>query len=174
MNEEPLVILVDKNDNELGYMNKMEVHQKALLHRAISVFLFNSKGEWLLQRRDSNKYHSGGLWTNATCSHPYPGETSYDAANRRLMEELGIKCNLTELFTFIYKENLDNDLTEYELDHVFYGFTDQMPQVNSDEVMDWKYISSENLIHDVNLYPDNYTVWFKKIIYKVHELVKQS
>src|SRR5690606_3613335 len=131
------VILVDENDNETGTMQKMEAHQKALLHRAISVFICNSNGEWLLQKRALQKYHSNGLWTNTSCSHPFPGESNLDAANRRLFEEMGIKAGLTEIFTFIYKEQLDNELTEHELDHVFFGISDVEPEINPDEVDDW-------------------------------------
>ena len=119
------VILVDENDNETGMMEKMEAHQKALLHRAISVFICNTKGEWLLQRRASNKYHSSCLWTNACCSHPHPGETYSKAASRRLKEEMGIETLLTEIFSFTYKANMENGLTEHELDHVFVGITDR-------------------------------------------------
>ncbi|MFO7656056.1 MAG: isopentenyl-diphosphate Delta-isomerase [Bacteroidales bacterium] len=172
--KEPRVILVDEKDTELGFMNKMEAHKKALLHRAISVFIFNSKGDWLLQRRATGKYHSGGLWTNATCSHPFPGETVHDAANRRLNEEMGIQCELKEIFTFIYRERLDNNLTEHELDHVFYGTTDQGPFADPNEVMDWKYIGFEALKNDMNQNPGNYTIWFKKIIDRVQQTVVKA
>ncbi|MBN2610460.1 MAG: isopentenyl-diphosphate Delta-isomerase [Bacteroidales bacterium] len=170
----PQVILVDEKDRELGLMDKMEAHEKALLHRAISVFIFNSKGEWLLQRRDTNKYHSGGLWTNATCSHPLPGEPNHDAASRRLMEELGIQCGLSALFSFIYKEKLDNGLTEHELDHVFYGVTDQEPVADPREVMDWKYTGFDDLKKDMVQNPENYTVWFKKIADRVQQSVEKT
>lgn len=163
------VILVDENDNETGTMQKMEAHQKALLHRAISVFICNSNGEWLLQKRALQKYHSNGLWTNTSCSHPFPGESNLEAANRRLFEEMGIKAGLTEIFTFIYKEQLDNELTEHELDHVFFGISDVEPEINPDEVEDWKYISFNDLEADVKKNPKNYTVWFLKIFNKVNE-----
>lgn len=167
--EQDYVILVDANDNEIGSMKKMEAHQKALLHRAISVFICNSKGEWLLHRRASVKYHSNGLWTNTSCSHPFPGESNIDAANRRLMEEMGLKANLVEIFSFTYKEPLDNELTEHELDHVFFGITDEKPLVNPDEVDDWKYISFNELEADIIKHPENYTVWFLKIFKRVNE-----
>lgn len=168
-NEQDYVILVDADDNEIGVMRKMETHQKALLHRAISVFICNSKGEWLLHRRASKKYHSNGLWTNASCSHPFPGEINLRAANRRLMEEMGLKTNLVEIFNFTYMEPLDNELTEHELDHVFFGITDEIPVTNPDEVDEWKYISFHDLEADIEKHPENYTVWFLKIFRRVNE-----
>jgi isopentenyl-diphosphate delta-isomerase len=167
------VILVDPTDKETGVMEKMEAHRKALLHRAISVFIFNTKGEWLLQRRALDKYHSGGLWTNTCCSHPYPGETNPDACNRRLAEEMGMETSLKELFSFIYKEKLDHDLTEHELDHVFFGISDEPPQINTQEVMDWKYVNYFNLYRDIQSNPENYTVWFRKIVERVHQYVSK-
>lgn len=170
MMSDTFVILVDSDDNQIGVSEKMEAHRKALLHRAVSVFIINSKGEWLLQRRALSKYHSNGLWTNTCCSHPYPNETSIDAANRRLVEEMGMKSLLNELFSFTYKEVLDNELTEYELDHVFIGISDENPRINLNEVMDWKYISFGDLRNDIELNPNNYTVWFKKIFERVNSL----
>ena len=166
--EDTLVILVDKNDNPLGTMEKMEAHRKALLHRAVSVFIVNTKGDWLLQQRAHDKYHSGCLWTNACCTHPYPGESVLEAARRRLTEEMGIQCELRELFDFIYKEKLDNELTEYELDHVFIGYTDALPHVDKQEVAGWKSIPYHELENDVLENPSGYTVWFKKVYQKVH------
>jgi len=168
------VILVDRKDMEKGIMEKMEAHHKAILHRAISVFICNSNGEWLLHRRSIEKYHSSGLWTNASCTHPYPGETNQDAANRRLMEEMGMKCELTELFSFIYKEKLDNELTEHEFDHVFLGITDEKPVINTNEVMDWKYMAYNDLKEDIEKNPADYTVWFKKIVGKVNSHIINS
>ena len=124
------VILVDKTDHQIGEMEKQEAHIKGLLHRAFSIFIFNSKGEVLLQQRALHKYHSGGLWTNTCCSHPRNGETTIQAANRRLKEEMGMSCALKEEFSFIYKAKLDNDLYEHELDHVLFGTTDLQPQIN--------------------------------------------
>jgi isopentenyl-diphosphate delta-isomerase len=167
---EEKVILVDEMDIEIGLMPKTEAHKKALLHRAISVFIFNSNGKWLLQRRALTKYHSGGLWTNACCTHPLPNESNTDAANRRLKQEMGMSVSLKELFSFTYKETLDNELTEHELDHVFIGTTDLTPKINADEVAEYKYISYDDLIHDIQNNPSNYTVWFKKIIERVHSL----
>lgn len=168
-NEEDYVILVDTNDNEIGTMKKMEAHQKAVLHRAISVFICNSNGEWLLHKRAMEKYHSNGLWTNTSCSHPFPGESNIDAAIRRLREEMGLEADLEEIFNFTYKEPLDNNLTEYELDHVFFGITDDLPLINQNEVADWKYISFRNLAEDIEKQPENYTIWFRKIYKRVHE-----
>jgi len=163
------VILVDENDNEIGLMPKTEAHKKALLHRAISVFIFNSNGEWLLQRRALTKYHSGGLWTNACCTHPLPYESNMEAANRRLEQEMGMLCPLNELFSFKYKEALDNDLTEHEFDHVFIGITNLFPCINSIEVAEFKYIKFSDLELDIKNTPDNYTVWFKQIYFQVYQ-----
>lgn len=161
------VILVDSDDNQIGVSEKMEAHRKALLHRAVSVFICNTKGEWLLQRRALSKYHSNGLWTNTCCSHPFPNETNIDAAKRRLMEEMGMESELTELFSFTYKEVLDNELTEHECDHVFFGITGQRPTINLDEVMEFKYITFSDLQKDIELNPNYYTVWFKMIFERV-------
>ena len=166
--KEPSVILVDKDDRQIGVAGKMEAHHKGLLHRAVSVFIINSRGEWILQRRAFDKYHSNGLWTNTCCTHPYPGETATDAAKRRLREEMGIECNLVDLFTFIYREKLDNELTEYELDHVFIGVTDDVPVINTKEVEEWEAVSYSDLHEDIGKNPANYTYWFKEIYEKVN------
>lgn len=158
-----LVVLVDKNDRQVGVMEKMEAHKKALLHRAVSVFIINDKHEWILQRRASEKYHSSGLWTNTCCTHPFPNETNKDAAIRRLNEEMGMQTELSKVFDFIYKEKLDNELTEYELDHVFVGVSNATPQPNSDEASEWKTLSFEALDNDIKTNPENFTVWFRKI-----------
>ena len=160
MSEEK-VILVDKNDNQVGLMPKLEAHEKGILHRAFSVFIFNSKYELLLQKRASSKYHSGGLWTNTCCSHPREGEDILDAANRRLDEEMGIKTSLRKVYDFIYKAELDNQLTEHEFDHVFYGVCDNDPILNKDEAEDFKWVDMETLNNDIIKNEDNYTVWFK-------------
>jgi len=162
------VILVDENDNPIGVMEKMEAHQKALLHRAISVFVFNSKGEWLLHQRALQKYHSKGLWTNCSCSHPFPNELSIDAANRRLKEEMGLQTELMEVFSFTYKQELENHLTEHEYDHVFVGITDELPTPNSDEVASYKYVDYHTMQLDIHANPANYTAWFKLIYDKVN------
>ena len=155
------VILVNTYDEEIGTMEKMQAHEKALLHRAFSVFVINQKGGMLIHRRALEKYHSGGLWTNACCSHPRKGETTEEAVHRRLMEEMGFDCPVSERFSFIYKAELDQGLTEYEFVHVFFGSFDGTPRVNPDEVCDWKYISIKDLKQDIKTNPDNYTEWFK-------------
>ena len=160
MSEEK-VILVDKNDNQVGLMPKLEAHEKGVLHRAFSIFIFNSKYELLLQKRASSKYHSGGLWTNTCCSHPREGEDTLDAANRRLDEEMGMKTSLRKVYDFIYKAELDNQLTEHEFDHVFYGVCDRDPILNKDEAEDFKWVDMETLNNDIMKNEDNYTVWFK-------------
>lgn len=165
--EEDLVVLVDCDDNEIGMMPKLEAHQKALLHRAVSVFLFNSNGEWLLQRRAFSKYHSGGLWTNTCCTHPLPNESNIDAAKRRLEQEMGIQCELSELFSFTYMEKLNNNLSEYEFDHVFIGFSDSIPVLDSGEVSESKYIGFKELELSFEINPEQYTVWFSKIYKQV-------
>ena len=155
------VILVDENDNQVGLMPKLEAHQKGLLHRAFSVFIFNSKYELLLQKRASSKYHSGGLWTNTCCSHPREGEEILDAANRRLIEEMGIDTSLRKVHDFIYKAELDNDLTEHEFDHVLYGIYNEDPIINKDEADDFKWIDMDSLNEDIKTNGNNYTIWFK-------------
>jgi isopentenyl-diphosphate delta-isomerase len=161
---EEFVILVDAHDRELGTLEKMEAHRKGVLHRALSVILFNSKGEILLQKRAKSKYHSGGLWTNTCCSHPRPGELVADAASRRLKEEMGINLKLKASGSFTYRAELDKDLVEHELDHVFTGRFDGEPIINSHEVEDWKFISLKSLAEDVAQHPGHYTEWFKIIL----------
>jgi isopentenyl-diphosphate Delta-isomerase len=158
------VILVDVNDNQIGTMEKMEAHYKGALHRAFSILIFNSKGEMLIQKRASTKYHSGGLWTNACCSHPRPGESMEVSTRDRLKHEMGIDIKTSFSYKFIYRAELNDDLVEHELDHVFIGTFDGQPQVNPDEVEDWKYISFQDLRQDVALNPQNYTPWFKLIL----------
>ena len=155
------VILVDENDTQVGLMPKLEAHQKGLLHRAFSVFIFNSNHQLLLQKRAVSKYHSGGLWTNTCCSHPREGEETINAANRRLIEEMGIKTNLRKVFDFIHKAELDNELTENEFDHVYYGVYDEDPIINTEEADDFKWMDMETLNNDITLNGQNYTVWFK-------------
>lgn len=155
------VILVDDSDNQIGVMEKMEAHEKALLHRAFSVFLFNAKGEMLLQRRALSKYHSAGLWTNACCSHPRPGESTIDAAIRRTKEELGIQPHINHTFSFLYKAAFDNGLTEYEYDHVFIGNWEDDVELNPDEVAEIRYLSIDAIRKELKETPENYTEWFK-------------
>ena len=157
------VVLVNALDEEQGFMEKMEAHEKGLLHRAFSIFIFNEKGELLLQQRALDKYHSGGLWTNTCCSHQREGESNIQAGSRRLFEEMGFKTELKELFHFIYKAPFDNGLTEHELDHVMIGYYDEAPVINSEEVEDWKWMLIEDVKTDIEIHPEIYTVWFKII-----------
>jgi isopentenyl-diphosphate delta-isomerase len=158
------VILVDEQDNVLGSMDKMEAHRQGILHRAFSILIFNSKGELLLQKRSRNKYHSGGLWTNACCSHPTLNESINDATRKRLKYEMGIDLQPTYVYKFIYECKLNDDLTEHELDHVFTGIFDGTPIINLDEVEDWKFVTMQYLREDVHRHPDRYTIWFKLIL----------
>ncbi len=163
------VILVDEKDFKIGLMDKLEAHEKGLLHRAFSVFVFNSQNELLLQRRAFGKYHSEGLWTNTCCSHPIDGETLIEAGQRRLMEEMGIDCELTESFSFTYRALLDKGLTEYELDHVLIGHSDETPHLNTNEVMSFKWLSLEKIKKEIELHPKLYTEWFKIILEDYYE-----
>lgn len=161
------VILVNEADEQIGVMEKMEAHEKGLLHRAFSVFIFNTKGEMLLQQRALNKYHSGGLWTNACCSHPRPGEDTLQAAQRRLMEEMGIKTPLTFKTSFTYKTAFENGLTEHEFDHVFIGTFNEEPHINNNEVNSYCWKSVESTKNSVKQMPHIYTSWFKIALEKV-------
>jgi len=164
---EEYVILVDENDTQIGIMPKLEAHKKAILHRAFSVFILNGKEELLLQQRAASKYHSPLLWTNTCCSHQRVGETNVEAGKRRLHEEMGFKTELKEVFSFIYKAPFDNGLTEYELDHVMIGSYNENPEINTDEVESFKWMTLEEVKADIALYPEAYTVWFK-IIFKAY------
>jgi isopentenyl-diphosphate delta-isomerase len=157
------VILVNKEDEQIGLMPKLEAHEKALLHRAFSVFVLNSKNEIMLQQRAHHKYHSPLLWTNTCCSHQREGESNTQAGTRRLFEEMGFKTDLKELFHFIYKAPFDNGLTEHELDHVMIGYYDEKPEINPEEVEAWKWMTIEEVKSDMLLQPEIYTVWFKII-----------
>ena len=155
------VILVDRNDTEIGLMPKMEAHLTGVLHRAFSVFIFNTKGQLLLQQRALDKYHSGGKWTNTCCSHPRIGEDTKDAANRRLLEEMGMNCDLIYGFNFLYKADVQDGLLEHEYDHVYFGITDDKPLINKAEVADYKYIELSALQNDLINQPEQYTEWLK-------------
>lgn len=155
------VVLVDDMDNEIGTMEKMDAHNTPNLHRAFSVFIFNSRGQMLLQQRAHTKYHSGGLWSNACCSHPYPGEKVMDAANRRLQEEMGFTTSLTKAFEFIYQAAFDNGLTEYEYDHVFIGEHNGNIVASKEEVENYCFKSFEEIKSDLLQTPWMYTEWFK-------------
>jgi isopentenyl-diphosphate delta-isomerase len=156
-----LLILVDENDQEIGSMEKMEVHEKGLLHRAFSILIFNSKNEMLLQQRALSKYHSGGLWTNTCCSHPRKEESTLQAANRRLIEEMGFSTELEEKFSFIYRAELDKNMIEHELDHVFFGTFEGEFQFNREEVNAIRWISISDLIQEIKDSPNSFTEWFK-------------
>jgi isopentenyl-diphosphate delta-isomerase len=155
------VILIDQHDQQTGLMPKLEAHQKGLLHRAFSVFIFNSKGEMLLQQRAFGKYHSEGLWSNTCCSHPLPDEKTAHAASRRLLEEMGMEVPIQFLYSFLYKSELDKGLTEHELDHVFWGISDQSPELNPREVANYRYMKPQELAADLKANPGNYTEWLK-------------
>lgn len=158
------VILVDREDNAIGTMEKLEAHRRGELHRAFSIVIFNDNGEMLLQKRALGKYHSGGLWTNACCSHPAPGEKIEEATRRRLKEEMGIDIQPRFSHKFIYKTKLGGQLTEHEFDHVFVGTFNGEPVVNKNEVADWKYVTMSWLRQDVRHHPDAYTYWFRLMI----------
>lgn len=166
---EEKVILVDENDEPIGLMNKMEAHEKAILHRAFSVFIFNSDGKLMLQERAHHKYHSPTLWTNTVCSHPRDGETTIDAAHRRIVEEMGFDCEFEEAFSFLYKAEVGKGLIEHEFDHVFIGTSNTQPLINADEVASWKYVDLKWLEEDVKLNSGNYTEWFKIALAEVLE-----
>ena len=155
------VVLVTKDDKPLGTMEKMEAHEKGVLHRAFSIFIFNSQKQLLMQRRAMEKYHSPGLWTNTVCSHPRSGEDVLDAGNRRLEEEMGLKSELSELFSFLYKADVGDGLKEHEFDHVLTGVTDEKPIPNPQEVSEYKYVDFDWVVKDVAENPETYTEWFK-------------
>ena len=155
------VVLVDEKDTQIGIMEKMAAHIVPRLHRAFSIFIFNSKGEMLLQQRALTKYHSPGLWTNTCCSHPRNGESLEQATARRLKEEMGLTCDMHEVFTFIYKAPVGLGLVEHEFDHVWFGTTDDTPVVNTEEVASFKYMSLDDIASDMEAHPECYTEWFK-------------
>jgi isopentenyl-diphosphate delta-isomerase len=155
------VVLVNEEDTPTGTMEKMEAHKKGALHRAFSIFIFNSKGELLLQQRALDKYHSPGLWTNTCCSHPRHGEAVLDAAHRRLAEEMGMQCSLEYHFKFLYKAQFENGLIEHELDHVFFGNSDALPELNPAEVAAYRYIGMDLLEKELNEAPEKYSPWLR-------------
>ncbi|WP_458627384.1 isopentenyl-diphosphate Delta-isomerase [Winogradskyella sp. PC D3.3] len=168
---EEQVILVDENDNKIGLMPKLEAHEKALLHRAFSVFVFNDKNELMLQQRAMHKYHTPGLWTNTCCSHQRDGETNIEAGKRRLQEEMGFVTELQEKTAFIYKAPFDNGLTEHEYDHIMVGYFNGSPHINEDEVASWKWMSLDAVKVDIAENPQRYTAWFKIIFEKFYEFI---
>lgn len=167
------VVLVDENDNELGIMEKIQAHKHGgKLHRAISVFVFNSEGKLLLQRRALTKYHAPGLWANTCCSHPRPGEDALSAAKRRVKEEMGFECEVEEIFSVIYKADVGNGLTEYEYDHVFIGHWDGEPEPNPEEVSDWEWKDLDEIKKDIEENSEKYAPWFRILFPKVYEYVR--
>ncbi len=170
--KEEQVILVNEKDEQIGLMPKMEAHEKAVLHRAFSVFVFNSKQQLMLQQRAADKYHSPLLWTNTCCSHQRNGESNIEAGKRRLQEEMGFVCELEEKTSFIYKAPFDNGLTEHELDHVMVGYYDEDPIINKEEVESFKYMTVEEVKADIQVNPQIYTEWFKIIFDKFYSFIK--
>ncbi|MFQ6020532.1 MAG: isopentenyl-diphosphate Delta-isomerase [Candidatus Aenigmatarchaeota archaeon] len=167
------IILVDENDNEIGFEEKIKAHMNGgKLHRAFSIFVFNSKGQLLIQKRAEDKYHFGDLWANTCCSHPRKGETLEQAVHRRLKEEFGFDCELKEVFSFIYKADFKNGLSENEFDHVFIGKYDGEVKPDFKEISEWKWINIEELRKDIQENPDKYTPWFKIAIDRVLENIK--
>ncbi|WP_452602540.1 isopentenyl-diphosphate Delta-isomerase [Pontimicrobium sp. MEBiC06410] len=165
------VILVNEKDEKIGLMPKMEAHEKAVLHRAFSVFVFNNKNELMLQQRALSKYHSPGLWTNTCCSHQRDGESNLEAGKRRLQEEMGFVAELEEKTSFIYKAPFDNGLTEHELDHIMVGHYNGIPEINKEEVESWKWMPLEDVKTDIAENPEVYTAWFKIIFDKFYEFI---
>ncbi|HYC41303.1 MAG TPA: isopentenyl-diphosphate Delta-isomerase [Chitinophagaceae bacterium] len=170
---EPNVILVDEEDRPVGVASKSEAHRDGLLHRAFSVFIFDREGKMLIHQRAADKYHSGGLWTNACCSHPRPGEETLDAARRRLVEELGISADLSFLFSFLYQSELGEGIWEHEFDHVFVGEYEGPLEVNAGEVSDHRYESMENVRQGIEETPEKYSTWFRLAFPKVFDWWKQ-
>jgi isopentenyl-diphosphate delta-isomerase len=171
--KEENVILVNEHDQQIGLMPKLEAHQKAVLHRAFSVFILNDHNEIMLQQRANHKYHSPLLWTNTCCSHQREGETNTEAGKRRLFEEMGFTAELTELFHFIYKAPFDNGLTEHEFDHVMIGNYNKEPKINTEEVEAWKWMSVEDVKSDMQSRPEIYTVWFRIIFDEFYHYLEE-
>lgn len=166
-----MVVLVNEKDEEIGVMEKIEAHEKALLHRAFSVFVFNQEGAMMIQKRALGKYHSPGLWTNTCCSHQRQGEENTAAGKRRLQEEMGFQTELKEVNSFIYKSPYDNGLTEHEYDYLLVGHYDGAPQPNPDEVADWKWVKPEDVKQDLEKNPEQYTSWFYIIFDQYYQYI---
>ena len=166
---EEQVVLVDREDREVGAMPKLKAHELGVLHRAFSIFLFDTDGNVMLQQRAAGKYHSALLWTNACCSHPRPGEPISDAAVRRLQEELGMDCPVSWLFSFTYRTEFDGGLVEHEIDHVFYGTTDKKPVLNADEVAGIRYAAPAQVLEEMERHPEEFTSWFRISARRVFE-----
>ena len=174
MKTEDIVVLVNDKDEVLGLKEKIQAHREGLLHRAFSVFVFDSQSRLLLQRRSRKKYHSGGLWANTCCSHPREGETYLEGAHRRLREEMGMTCNLVHAFYFIYEASLDNGLREHELDHVFIGYSDKDPIINTNEVDSFKWIDLRELKVNIAQKPEQYAIWFRIIFEKYRRYIDRQ
>lgn len=174
MQKEQEVILVNEHDEQHGIAPKMHAHENGLLHRAFSIFIFNTSGEMLLQQRALDKYHGGGLWTNACCSHPRPGELLTDAVTRRLEEEMGFTARLEKIFDFVYRADVENGLVEHEFDHVFAGVYDGPVMFNSDEVMDSRYVPMDEIAETLKIAPAQYTTWFRLIFERIYEWHKMQ
>lgn len=170
---EEKVILVNQKDEPIGLMPKMEAHEKGLLHRAFSVFIFNEKKELMIQQRAMSKYHSPGLWTNTCCSHQREGESNIEAGKRRLQEEMGFTTELDDTISFIYKAPFDNGLTEHEFDHILVGNYNGEPQLNPEEAESWKWMGLEDVAKDMEDNPSLYTEWFKIIFEKYYQSIKR-
>ena len=168
------LILVDDNDEEVGFLDKLSVHEKGILHRAFSVFIFNKNGDFLLQQRADEKYHSPSLWSNSCCSHPNKGESLLDAIRRRLQEEMGLECEVEFKFKFKYKMKFDNGLTEHELDHVYFGYSDDEPVLNPDEVKSWRYVSLDNLQQEMQRNPEQFSIWFRICFSQVEKYLREN
>jgi len=168
------VILVDNKDNVIGEMEKIAAHQKGELHRAFSIFIFNDNNQLLLQQRAKNKYHGGELWTNTCCSHPQMNEDLESSASERLNFEMGLKVELKWVYSFIYHAEVENNLIEHELDHVFIGCSNDTPKINTEEVQDYKWIDPDDILEDIKINPNNYTIWFKQalpeLLHKIYEV----
>ena len=172
--KEEQVILVNEQDEQIGLMPKMEAHEKGVLHRAFSVFVFNNNNEMMLQQRASHKYHSPDLWTNTCCSHQREGESNIEAGTRRLEEEMGFTTKLKETTSFIYKAPFDNGLTEHELDHILVGHYNEAPVINPDEVKAYKWMKTEDVKQDIDLKPEHYTAWFKIIFKEFYQHINMT
>ena len=169
-----LVTLVDHDDREVGTEEKLRAHERGLLHRAVSAFLVDSEGRHLLQRRALGKYHSEGLWSNACCSHPFPGESTPDAVARRLREEMGVTVPLIPLLRYTYRAELDNGLIEHEIDHVFIGRFTGVPTPDPAEVSEWRWIAPDALDAEIALAPGNFTAWFRLLLPEVASRIDVS
>jgi isopentenyl-diphosphate Delta-isomerase len=172
--KEILLIKVDENDTPLGVIGKNEAHINNVLHRAFSVFIFNENGEWLLQKRAATKYHSPDLWSNSCCGHPQPGDDTRTAAEKRLSEEMGIHCKLFSAGKFLYRADLANGMKEHEFDHLFIGFTNQLPILNEEECSAFRYINFNSLEKEITSHPETFTAWFKMLYHRINNTQKNE